>query len=303
MHKKIYLTLLLLSVTYTTFACAICGCGGSNFYLGLMPHFRTKFIGIRYDYSNYNTVLANDPTQFSHNYYNSMQLWGGLNIAKRWQLLYIVPFHLNKQIDDDGITNQNGLGDASVMANYLLFHKTKTYEHKAGIEQQLWVGGGVKLPTGKMNLNLKDPNITVADVNSQLGTGSIDFIMNTMYNIRIGNWGINTSLMYKINTAKNGYTFGNKFTGSTIGYYNIAMKQINIMPNAGMMYEDVAANKLDGTSISATGGHIASLISGIEIGIKKINVGISAMAPFNQYYAMGQTKLNWRGNVHVSFSF
>ncbi|WP_298391234.1 hypothetical protein [Hydrotalea sp.] len=303
MHKKIIATIILLIITLSSFACAICGCGGSNFYLGLMPHFRTKFIGIRYEYSNYNTVLTNNPTQFSHNYYNSVQVWGGFNVAKRWQLLYIVPVHFNKQIDDDGFTSKNGLGDASIMANYLLFHKTKTYEHNAGIEQQLWVGGGFKLPTGKMDVNLKDPNITVADVNAQLGTGSVDFILTTMYNLRIGNWGINTILTYKANTAKSEYQFGNKFTGSAIGYYNIALKHINLMPNAGMMYENTAANTLSKISVAATGGYVTNAMAGVEVGIKKMNIGITGMAPVSQYYAAGQTKLNWRGDVHVNFSF
>lgn len=303
MYEKYITTILFLCITASSFACAICGCGGSNFYLGLMPHFRTKFIGIRYQYMNYNTVLVNDPTQYSHNYYNTIQVWGGFNVAKRWQLLYIVPVHFNKQIDDDGITNKNGLGDASLMANYLLFHKIKTYEHRAGIEQQLWVGGGIKLPTGKMDVNLKDPNITVADVNAQLGTGSIDFMLNTMYNIRIGNWGVNSTLTYKANTAKNEYQFGNKFTGSAIGYYNILLKKMNIMPNAGMMYENTAANTLSKMSVAATGGYITSAMAGVEVGIKKMNVGITCMAPVGQYYAAGQTKLNWRGDVHVSFSF
>ena len=70
-----------------------------------------------------------------------------------------------------------------------------------------------------------------------------------------------------------------------------------------MMYENTAANTLSKMSVAATGGYITSAMAGVEVGIKKMNVGITCMAPVSQYYAAGQTKLNWRGDVHVSFSF
>lgn len=252
---------------------------------------------------NYNTRLTTDPTQFSKNFYNTVEVWGGLNVAKRWQLLYILPYHLNKQIDDDGITSKNGPGDVTLLANYLLLHKIKTYDNKAGIEQQLWVGGGMKLPTGKFDANVKDPNTTIADVNAQLGTGSIDFLLNAMYNVRIGNWGINTTVSYKTNTANNTYRFGNNFTANSIVYYRLRFKRINVTPNLGVMYENTWQNVLHKQPVATTGGYIATAGAGAELNFGKIMVGFSVQAPFSQYYAEGQTRLNWKGNLHVSFAF
>lgn len=301
--KKIYFIAVLLIITTASYACDICGCGGGNFYMGLLPHFKSKFIGVRYHYMNYNTQLTSDPTQFSKNYYNTIELWGGMNIGRRWQLLGFVPYHINKQIDDDGITHTNGLGDITLLANYQLLHKLRRREH-TGIEQQLWIGGGVKLPTGAFNADLKNPNITVRDVNAQLGTGSVDLILNTIYNIRFRNWGINTTVSYKANTDKGSYHFGNKFTANSIAYYTVATtKGISVMPNVGIMYEDTRSNTLNKAIIASTGGYIATASAGVETGFQHFTVGLNFQAPFSQHYADGQTRLNWRGNLHISVPF
>lgn len=297
----IILFILLFSTTNTK-ACEVCGCGGSNTYLGLLPDFKTKFIGVRYQYMNYNTVMEMDASQFSHNYYNTTELWGGVNIGRKWKILGFVPFHFNKQIDDDGITTNNGLGDITFLANYKLWDKISV-KGNSGISQQLWIGGGIKLPTGKFDVDVKDPAITVADVNSQLGTGSFDFLWNVMYTVKMGNWGINSTINYKTNTDKEGYKFGNKFTANSIVYYKIPQKnRWSISPNAGLLYEHTAQNTLGGTAIDATGGYIANVLGGVEIGNHKISFGISAQLPFSQHNANGQTKLEWRGNGHITFA-
>ena len=52
------------------------------------------------------------------------------------------------------------------------------------MQQQLWLGGGVKLATGAFNLDVNNPDASVADVNAELGTGSTDFLLNAVYNLR-----------------------------------------------------------------------------------------------------------------------
>ena len=260
-------------------------------------------MGIRYHYMTYNTVMASDATQHSDNYYNTIDIWGGINLGTRWKVLAFIPYHINKQVDDDGTTNNNGLGDITVLANYKLWSKISV-KGNTGISQQLWIGGGLKLATGKFDVNVKDPATTVADINAQLGTGTTDFIFNTMYNVRIGSWGINTTASYKANTANSGYKFGNHLMANVIGSYKIACKNgNNLLPNIGLMYENTDANSVNGANVASTGGYLATASAGVEYSTHKLTYGINAQLPVSQNYADGQTKLGWRTNAHITFAF
>ena len=167
--RKILLIVLLITISFNSFACPICGCGGGNLYFGLLPNFKNRFIGVRYHYAAYHTQLANDPTQFSTNHYNSTEIWGGFNIGSKFKVLGFIPYYANKQVDDDGTTYKNGLGDITLMAQYKILDIVKNAAGNKVLQQQLWIGGGVKLPTGSFNVNVKDTSTTIADINAQLG--------------------------------------------------------------------------------------------------------------------------------------
>jgi len=302
--KKIIFLLIVLSSFISSRACDICGCGGSNFYMGLLPYFQSKFIGIRYHYMQYHTVLANDHTQFSHNYYNTFEVWGGWNIGNKWRILGFIPYYYNKQMDDDGPSSKTGLGDITLLANYKLMHTRKTNNNNKTVEQLIWIGAGIKLPTGTFKVDVNDSTTTVADINSQIGTGSTDFLLNAVYDIRINRLGINASLNYKINTTNSSdYKYGNKFTGSSIAYYRLRFGGIAMSPNAGVMYENTQGNTLSKEKVQFTGGYIVSAIAGVEFTFNKISMGFSIQEPFSQDIAEGQTKMQFRGMGHVTFAF
>jgi len=295
--------LFLVASSYAELqACDICGCGGGNFYMGLLPSFKNKFIGIRYHYMQYHTQLASDASQFSHNYYNSVEVWGGWNIGRKWQVLAFVPYYFNKQVDDDGITYKNGLGDISFLANYQLLHTRRMTGENKTIEQELWFGAGLKIPTGTFKVDVNDPNTTIADINSQIGTGSVDFLLNLSHHIRFNQFGINTIANYKINTTNSAdYKYGNKLTISSIGYYRFKAGNSSIAPNAGLVFENTETNQLKKEKVDLTGGYALSALAGVEFTFNKIALGFNAQVPLTQYYAAGQTRMQVRGMAHVTF--
>jgi len=296
--KKIITVVSFIVLAATANACEICGCGLGNYYIGLLPQFNHKFIGMRYQYRSFKTVMADNPTQFSNDYYKTAELWAGWNIGKKWQVLAILPYNFIHQVSDDGITNRNGMGDMALMANYKLFEK-----NHGTVSQQLWLGAGIKLPTGKFNIDINDPAI-VSLANTQTGSASTDFMLNTMYNVRINRLGINTSASYKINTANgDDYTFGNKFSASSFLSYTVNKGKTSIIPNAGLLFESTGANKLSKQNIAQTGGNLLAAAAGLEIGFNKFSVGGNIQLPVSQHYAAGQTDLKTRGMLHVTFSF
>ncbi|HVM87508.1 MAG TPA: hypothetical protein VMT76_04925 [Puia sp.] len=302
--RKILFILIITASAFNTYACDICGCGGGNFYMGLLPNFKNKFIGLRYHYVQFYTRLANDASQFSHNYYNSIELWGGWNIGNKWQVLAFVPYYYNKQADDDGTSYKSGLGDITLMLNYQLLHTRSMNKNGKSVEQVLWFGGGIKLPSGTFKVNPNDSTTTLADINAQIGTGSTDFLLNALYNVRIGFFGVNTSVNYKIGTTNSSdYKFGNKFTTNSIAYYRFrTAKGTTIAPNAGLMYEHTDINLLNNEKVQYTGSHAFSALAGVEVTFNKISVGISAQTPLVQNFAENQTKMQLRGLAHITFA-
>lgn len=303
MKKKFFLTVLLLGSIVFSYACDICGCGTGNYYIGLLPQFNQKFIGVRYQYQYYTSVMKDMPDQFSKDLFQTTELWGGFNIGKKWQVLAILPYHFIHQKTDDGVVDNNGLGDAAVMVNYKLLDLASASSGKKLITQQLWIGGGVKLPTGKFNADVATDEV-VALANSQVGTGSTDFMINLTHNLRINKIGVTTNLSYKMNSSNaDDYKFGNRFSASSFVFYTVSKNKMRINPNIGLLYANNNQNKLQQTKLEETNGYMVAGSAGIEVGFNRVSVGANIQIPVAQNFADGQTKLRSRGMIHISYSF
>ncbi len=303
MKKFIIATLVALSCLTVSYGCEFCGCATGNYYIGFLPQFDHRFVGIRYGFQRFHTSITDNPSEFSHDHYQTVEAWAGFNFGKKWQVITILPYHFIQQTTDDGPSNKNGLGDIAAMVNYKVFDKQSRLANRKMISQQLWFGTGLKLPTGKFDIDATDPEL-VAIANSQTGTGSADFMLNAMYNVKINKVGLNTSASYKMNTSNNDrYCFGNKFSASTFLYYAIDKFKTGITPNAGLMYENTGNSSLVSQKIANTGGYLVTASAGLEVNLKKITAGANIQLPVDQNFAAGQTTLKARGMAHVSFSF
>ena len=301
--KQIFIITCIIFSAYTSKACEICGCGVGNYYMGLSPQFSRSFMGVRYQFSSFHTSIKNDPSQHSNELFQSLEVWGGINIGKKWQLIAIVPFSKIRQVSDDGTFKSNGIGDVAVMGNYTLFTHSNATAHKQLITQQLAVGAGIKLATGKFNVNLNDPALT-ALANTQSGSGSTDFMLNAIYNISVNRFGVSTSARYKINTTNyNQYFFGNQFSANSFTYYSFTKGKTNITPNVGLLYQHSERNYAAQQKIAETGGYLLSTAAGVEVSINKITIGANAQLPLSQNFASAQTRNTIKGMMHLSFSF
>jgi Putative MetA-pathway of phenol degradation len=304
--KKIIISAILLFCATGVFACDICGCGVGSYYLGILPDFKKRFIGLRYQHKGLTTHISADGTVSyltSQETYQTAELWGAFNVGKRFRIMGFVPVNFNERINQGNKTSKSGIGDIAVMGYYKVFDNSKTVSEKL-LVQSLWVGGGIKLPTGKYDP--ADKNISQNTQNTfQLGTASIDFTLNAMYDVRLQDAGINTNISYKVNTAnKYDYQYGNKVTANILGYYKFNIKnKLTIAPNTGILYEQAQKDlNSNAHKVDESGGYSTMATLGAEFSVKQISFGGNFQTPLAQSLAGDRVKAKDRFMVHVSFS-
>ncbi len=307
MSKKVVILFFISVVSVSVMACDICGSGVGGSYIGILPEFKKRFIGLRYQQ---NGLISHLGPGGSNSYltatetFQVMEFWGAVNISKRFRIAGFVPVNFIRRSSQQAVEKEQGLGDITAIGYYQLLNKQQTLRNKL-LVQSLWIGTGIKLPVGRFNP--EDKNMLQSSQNTfQLGTGSLDFSIHTMYDIRFQNIGINTNLSYKANTRnKYAYRYGNKFTGNVLAYYKISTgKKSGIAPNAGLLFETSAKDwKTRDIHVWETGGRSLMRTVGMELNWEKISIGLNWQAPVYQELGEGKLKAKNRAMIHLSISF
>ncbi|MDX1904419.1 MAG: hypothetical protein SFU27_09705 [Thermonemataceae bacterium] len=305
--KNIYvLFLFFFLITFQTKACDICGCGVGSYYFGVMPQYHKHFVGLRYRSMSFESHL-NSRLLRTKEYFHTTELWGRFYPTKRLQVMAFVPYSFNTQVLEASSEEKKiqGLNDVMLMANYNILNlRTKQDTVMRAFQHSIWLGGGVKLPTGAYSYNEQD-FADVANPNFQLGTGSVDFLLSTFYNLRYKKWGFNQDISYKINTSNsNNYRFGNKISTNTSLFYIIQKDKIGLMPHLGVYYENSAINYSKGEAIKDTGGDLLAVNIGLDIYLnKKVNLAFTYQSPVTQNLARGEIKASDRLVMQISYLF
>jgi len=298
--KRIVFAFLMTLSAFQLFACDICGCSSGNFFLGPMPQFNKHFIGLRYSFRSFNTMLQTDNSQFSKDFYQTTELWGGFKIKNNFQVLGFIPYNFNHSTTDDGAKTNNGIGEITLIGNYNLFNKIDLNKDTLSTGQQLWIGAGIKLPTGPFSV---DTTELVSSANSQTGTGSIDFLLTATYSLFVDDWGLNSNINYKINQTASNFKFGNRFTATVFAFRSFHLKNETFSPNIGLIYENLNPNKLSKTEIESTGGNDLLGAIGLEMRFDSITIGLNVQHPLAENISDGQTKNKLRGMLHLTYTF
>lgn len=300
MNQKYLLVVLLVLAFANGYACEICGCGNSNFQIGLLPNFNKGFAGFRYSYAKFHSRMTDEPSEFSYDRYQAMEIWGGYNF-KRLQVMAFMPYITTRKESDDGIVTSSGAGDLMLLVSYNVLPLSTGV---ASPRQELFLGGGIKLPTGQNTVDISDPEMNVGDFNSQPGTGSVDYLLNASYNLAWERSGIVSNAAYRINSSNDkNYRFGNRIYLNSVYYRTFAISTVEIKPNAGLNFQQNDVNTFDGDEVEGSNGYNLSSVIGINVVRGKFGFSATAFIPVAQNSFDGQTKMDWRLMTGVSFSF
>ncbi|MET3877701.1 transporter [Chitinophaga sp. OAE865] len=308
MKKILILLVCLIAGLRETYACDICGCGVGSYYIGLLPDFKKKFIGVRYQYKTLRAHLGPGGTTSyltTGETYQTAEIWGGWNIGKRFRILGFIPVNFNSR-ENQGVTmSRSGIGDIALVGYYRLMDQQHTTGNGKLLVQSLWIGGGVKTPTGKYEPAEHKENEDAPN-NFQLGTASTDFSLNAMYDIRLMDFGVNANVSYKINTNnKYDYRYGNKFTANLLAYYKIRVaEKVTLAPDAGILYEtaekDTEAKRY---RVDVSGGYSLLATVGMEATMGAVSIGGNFQPAISQQLADNRIKAGNRAMVHVTYLF
>jgi hypothetical protein len=215
------------------------------------------------------------------------------------QAFVFIPVNFNERSEGMHTRHLRGLGDIVVSANYNLLN---TYDSvNANVKHNLLIGGGLKLPTGEYQ---ELENGLTVNQNFQLGTGSVDFLFNLIYTVRISNIGFNAEASYSLTTAnKDEYRFGNATRTGLTAFYLLRAGAFTIMPNVGISGEFFEDNKQFDQPFHDTGGWASLYNLGTEVYYGNLALGATLAIPGKQALFNEMVQADNRFSAHLTYMF
>jgi hypothetical protein len=304
--RKIILVVMIVFCASISQACDVCGCALGGNYFGLMPSYGKHFIGLRWSQAKFHAFMNHNSEYFDNEYsndtYRKLELWGRWKINDRWQLFAFVPYSDNDMNGSHQKVTSRGLSDVTLMASLKILGTPDS--SVSNWRQMMTLGGGLKLPTGRFR---QEDQGELVNRNFQMGTGSLDFLINAVYTLRYKRAGINVEGGYKINTANDDrYRFGNQSNVSAQLFYMHNFGSVSLLPNAGMYFESAGKHRDRTATITNTGGHATFLSSGLETYYRNFSLGVNYKKPLKQHYNSDDiaditAKARWTLSMTYSF--
>lgn len=223
--RFLLIAVISLSINNTAVrGCDICG-GSGAFYNGMLPLYYKHFVGFRYRFSSFRSALGHQSaaSEYSQEYFHRFELTGRFFLHRRVQLLAFLPVNYHQQFSSNESVSIAGQGDLSVLVLYDVWNSS--FANEKPVKHNLLLGGGIKCPSGSYEKKNQDGELLHPAF--QIGTGSLDFIISSVYTLRYKRIGLNVNASYKINLPdKNDYKFGNQFTAATTFFVLYKSKKI-----------------------------------------------------------------------------
>lgn len=290
--KKIIALLLSAVLFLSAAACDICGGGLNNLNPYLFPHLSKSYLGVSYFHNHYR---LNEDGQITNQYNNAFVFSGQYTFSNKVQVMALVPFQFNTMTSENIKASTQGIGDVTVLANYTVLTKMLFKTSHA-----FSVGAGLKLPSGEYNKVKNDP---LNDQNFQLGSGSLDYLLNASCRFGFGNFILSTLGAYKYTTSnKDGYRYGDVLTTGATAVYQVKAGQFSLAPYLQAVHETHYRDAAQHVLQNHSGGDVLYTGAGLDISAKRITIGMNYQVAANQNLVQGELQAKPRLSARLSFS-
>ena len=292
---------ILVSLSLNSYACDGCGCSISQAYFGLSPSNQGHYVGLWWQHQHYNILPDHlfPERSYGQDYFNALEIRSRFDLSSQIQVSAILPYAYHiRQRQDETIT-LNGIGDATLLGNITIFDNSDSLH--LTLRHRLAAGAGIKMPTGEYRSfeQSNEPN-----PNFQTGTGSLDFLFNLAYTLRLDKMGMHVEGTYRYNgTNEDEYRFGNRLDIAATIYHFTQFRAVQLMPTLGAHYEEAAWNEENGYFRTDTGAKNLLANAGLETYWRQFNLGASMSYPLIQDWNNEWIEAKERVSVHLNYFF
>lgn len=305
MKFKLSIAGLLVAASLNSFACDVCGGGGSGNFQGVVPLFGQNQFAFR---TNYFTAIHSDMAYSSplpssiirEDHFLQQELSYRKFTSKKMIYSFSVPLGINTRIEKDRITQIKGIGDIQLGASRILVN-TSDSSFRA-VKHILTAGFGLSLPTGKYMQ--RDETLLRLPANFQLGKGAYAYSFYLYYVLRRKNLGLAFNAqerLYSENELR--YQFGNASAVSAVGFYRCNLKnyETTLLPQCGLTYEHQTQDFSYGIVEVSTGGTQTWANIAIDIYRGRWAYGINLQRKISSSLPAGMAESNVRFGLQATY--
>jgi hypothetical protein len=292
----------LLAVSLSSFACDVCGGGGSGNFQGVVPLFGQNQFAFRsnYFYASYGKPVFYGSSQLLRDHYFQQELTYRKFSSKKMIYSFSVPLGINTRVETARTTQIKGIGDIQLGASRILINTSDSSFRN--VKHILTVGLGIALPTGKYMQ--RDETLLRLPANFQLGRGAYAYNFNLYYVLRRRNFGLALNAQERLYSENElSYQFGNSTALSAVAFYRLNMENLRmtLMPQGGLAFENQNQDFSYGIAEISTGGQQTWANFALDAYSGRWSYGFNVQRKINSSIPIGEAESRFRIGVQVTF--
>jgi len=299
MSLRIYLVGLLVAASLNSFACDVCGGGGSGNFQGVVPLFGQNQFAFRMNYFSAIHPLGNSSGILEDHFLQSEFTFRKFT-SKKMIYSVSVPMGINTRIGTARTSKIKGIGDIQLSASRILINTSdSSFRH---VKHILTVGLGTALPTGKYMQ--RDETMLRLPANFQMGKGAYGYIFNLYYVFRRKNLGLALNAQERLYSANElSYQFGNSTALSAVAFYRLNLEDLRmtLTPQGGVAFENQNQDFSYGIAEVSTGGNQMWANIAVDAYSGRWAYGINFQQKIHSDIPSGEAESRMRMGIQVTY--